>query len=200
MRMPMTASALIGALLLGGCNTSNMPPTDTMLAGAHASLEQNDAVTARQWLTSAEPTLDNARERKEYELLMAEVEIRTGQADVALPVMNQLLAADPSDPRAHEMAGKARLMLGEFSEARQHFSVAATSYSRKADVSRAEDLGALAEGFEAYALGRVALAQDAWTAIVDAKLRAGVLGASGGNGPGIAADDGTLARFNQSNR
>ncbi len=198
MRMPTTASCLIGVLLLGGCGASTLPPTDTMLAGAHASLAENDAVTARQWLASAEPTLDNARERKEYELLMAEVEIRTGQADVALPVMNQLLAADPSDPRAHEMAGKARLMLGEFSEARQHFSVAATSYTREADVTRAEDLGALAEGFEAYALGRVALAEDSWATIVDPKLRAGVLGASGG--PDTQPDDGTLARFNQPNR
>ena len=198
MRMPTTASCLIGVLLLGGCGASTLPPTDTMLAGAHASLAENDAVTARQWLASAEPTLDNARERKEYELLMAEVEIRTGQADVALPVMNQLLAADPSDPRAHEMAGKARLMLGEFSEARQHFSVAATSYSREADVTRAEDLGALAEGFEAYALGRVALAEDSWATIVDPKLRAGVLGASGG--PDTPPDDGTFARFNQPNR
>ncbi len=198
MRMPTTASCLIGVLLLGGCGASTLPPTDTMLAGAHASLAENDAVTARQWLASAEPTLDNARERKEYELLMAEVEIRTGQADVALPVMNQLLAADPSDPRAHEMAGKARLMLGEFSEARQHFSVAATSYTREADVTRAEDLGALAEGFEAYALGRVALADDSWATIVDPKLRAGVLGASGG--PDTQPDDGTLARFNQPNR
>ena len=200
MRIPTTASALIGALLLGGCGASTLPPTDTMLSGAHASLEENDAATARQWLESAEPTLDNARERKEYELLMAEVEIRTGQADVVLPVMDRLLAADPSDPRAHEMAGKARLMLGEFSEARQHFGVAATSYSRSADVSRAQDLGALAEGFEAYAVGRVALAEDAWAAIVDPKLRAGVLGASGGDGPGLAADDGALARFDHSNR
>lgn len=198
MRMPTTASVLIGAVLLGGCTVSNMPPTDTMLAGAHASLDENDAVTARQWLASAEPTLDNARERKEYELLLAEVEIRTGQADVALPVMNQLLAADPSDPRAHEVAGKARLMLGDFSEARQHFSVAATSYSRDADVRRAEDLGALAEGFEAYAVGRVALAEDAWASIGDPKLRAGVIGAS--RGPGSQPDDETLARINQSNR
>ena len=68
MRMPTTASVLIGAVLLSGCNASNMPPTDTMLAGAHASLDENDAVTARQWLASAEPTIDNARERKEYEL------------------------------------------------------------------------------------------------------------------------------------
>ena len=200
MRMPTAASALIGALFLGGCGASNMPATDAMLAGAHASLEENDAVTARQWLASAEPTLDNARERKEYELLLAEVEIRTGQADVALPVMNQLLAADPNDPRAHEMAGKARLMLGDFSEALHHFSAAATLYSRAADVTRAQDLGALAEGFESYALGRVALAKDAWAAIVDPQLRAGVLGASGGDGSGHAADDGTLARFNQSNR
>ena len=198
MRMPTTASVLIGAALLGGCTVSNMPPTDTMLAGAHASLDENDAVTARQWLASAEPTLDNARERKEYELLLAEVEIRTGQADVALPVMNQLLAADPSDPRAHEVAGKARLMLGDFSEARQHFSVAATTYSRDADVRRAEDLGALAEGFEAYAVGRVALAEDAWASIGDPELRAGVMGAS--RGPGSQPDDETLARIVGSNR
>jgi len=200
MRMPTTASALIGALLLGGCGASNMPATDAMLAGAHASLGENDAVTARQWLASAEPTLDNAAERKEYELLMAEVEIRTGHADVALPVMNQLLAADPRDPRAHEMVGKAHLMLGEFAQARHHFTIAATSYSRAADVSRAQDLDALAEGFEAYALGRMAVAKDSWAAIVDAKLRAGVLGASGGNGSELAAADGTLVRFNQPNR
>jgi Flp pilus assembly protein TadD len=129
---------------------------------------------------------------------MAEVEIRTGQADIALPVMNQLLAADPSDPRAHEMAGKARLMLGDFSEARQHFSVASTSYSRDADVRRSQDLGALAEGFEAYAQGRVALAEDVWASIADPHLRAEVMGASGG--PGAPTDDETLARSIQSNR
>ena len=151
MRMPTIASCLVGALLLGGCNASTAPPTDTMLSGAHASLAENDAVSARQWLASAKPTIDNARERKEYELLLAEVEIRTGQADLALPAMNQLLAADPSDPRAHEMAGKAQLMLGDFAEAHQHFNVAVTAYTRNLDVNRAEDLRALAKGFEAYA-------------------------------------------------
>ncbi len=200
MRMPTTASCLIGVLLLGGCGASTLPPTDTMLAGAHASLAENDAVTARQWLASAEPTLDNARERKEYELLMAEVEIRTGQADLALPAMNQLLVADPNNPRAHEMAGKARLMLGEFTEARQHFNVAVTSYNRNTDVDRAKDLRALAEGFEAYALGRVAEAEDSWGQIGDAKLRAGVLGASAGQGPAPQPGDGTVARINHSNR
>ncbi len=204
MKMPTTASWAIGgltaALLLGGCSVSTAPATDAMLAGAHASLAENDAVTARQWLASAEPTIDNASERQEYELLMAEVEIRTGQADLALPAMNQLLAADPSNPRAHEMAGKARLMLGEFTEARQHFNVAVTSYTRDMDVGRAQDLRALAEGFEAYAYGRVAEAEDFWGHIGDLKLRAGVLGASAGQGPAPEPGDGTIVQFNQSNR
>ena len=89
-------------------------------------------------------------------------------------------------------------MLGEFSEAQQHFNVAVTSYKRERDVSRAEDLRALAKGFEAYALGRVAAAEDSWGQIGDPQLRAGVLGASAEEG--LEPADGTVAQFNQSNR
>ena len=85
MRIPTTVPWLIAALLLGGCETPSGPSAGDLLAGAHASLADDDAATARDWLVSAEPTLDTARQRKEYEMLMAEVDLRTGQADLALP-------------------------------------------------------------------------------------------------------------------
>ncbi len=200
MRLRSIAPWLIGAMLLGGCGAKTLPATGDMLAGAHASLADNDAATARQWLASAEPTLGNEHERKEYQLLMAEVEIRTGQADLALPAMHQLLAADPNDPWANEMAGKARLMLGEFSEARRHFNAALTGYRREADVSRAADLLALTDGLDAYAQGRFAQAEESWAGIGDDTLRAGVVGATAGTVSNTGPDHGTLARFNQPNR
>ncbi len=200
MKLRSIAAWLIGALLLGGCGAMTLPTAGDMLAGAHASLADNDPAAARQWLASAEPTLNSDHERMEYELLMAEVEIRTGAADLALPAMNQLLAADPNDPRANEMAGKARLMLGEFTLARQHFSTALTGYRHEADLSRAQDLLALTEGLDAYSRGRFAQAEESWGGIGDERLRAGVVGVTTGTASYAGPDDGTLARFNQPNR
>lgn len=200
MRLRLIAPWLIGAMLLGGCGAATLPATGDMLAGAHASLADNDALTARQWLASAEPTLVDDRQRMEYQLLMAEVDIRTGQADVALPAMNQLLAVNPNDPRAHEMAGKARLMLGEFADARQHFNAALAAYRHEADMSRAADLLALTEGLDAYARGRFAQAEQSWAGIGDERLRAGVVGATAVTDSNTGPVDGTLARFNQPTR
>ncbi len=200
MRLRSIAPWLIGVMLLGGCGATTLPGTGDMLAGAHASLVENDAATARQWLASAEPTLGTDHERKEYQLLMAELEIRTGQAELALPAMNQLLAVNPNDPRANEMAGKARLMLGEFAEARRHFNAALTGYRREADVSRALDLLALTDGLDAYARGRFAQAEESWVDIGDDRLRAAVVGATAATVSTMGPDHGTLARFNQPNR
>ncbi len=200
MRIPMTVPWLTAAMLLAGCGASGGPSTGDFLAGAHASLGQHDAATAREWLVSAEPTLDNASQRKEYELLMAEVDLRTGQADLALPAMTRLLAWDPGDPRVHEIAGKAGLMLGEFADAREHFSTALNAYARDEDVSRAADLMALAQGFQEYARGRHAAAEDAWAGISDQQLRLGVLGASAETIPHTGPTEGTLVRTHQSKR
>jgi len=200
MRLRLIAAWLIGGMLLGGCGAKIMPATGDMLAGAHASLADNDAAAARQWLASAEPTLNSARERMEYQLLAAEIEIRTGAADLALPAMDQLLVADPRDPRANEVAGKARLVLGEFTEARRHFNAALTGYRHEADLARAEDLLALTEGLDAYSRGRFAEAEELWGGIGDERLRAGLVGATTGTASYAGPDDGTLARFNQPNR
>jgi len=200
MRVRSIAAWLIGGLLLGGCGAKIMPAGGDMLAGAHASLTDNDTVAARQWLASAEPTLNSARDRREYELLAAEVEIRTGAADLALPAMDRLLVADPSDPRANEVAGKARLVLGEFTAARRHFNAALTGYRHEADLNRAQDLLALTEGLDAYSRGRFAQAEESWGGIGDERLRAGVVGVTTGTASYVGPDDGTLARFNQPNR
>lgn len=200
MRLRSIAPWLIGATVLAGCGATTLPVTGDMLAGAHASLADNDAVTARQWLASAEPTLADDRERRDYQLLMAEVDVRTGQALLALPAMNQLLAVNPNDPRANEMAGKARLMLGEFADARQHFNAALAGYRHEADMSRAADLLALSEGLDAYARGRFAQAEESWAGIGDERLRAGVVGATAATVSNTDPADGTLARFNQPNR
>ncbi len=200
MKIPMTVPWLTAAMLLSGCGASSGPMTGDLLAGAHASLGHNDAATAREWLASAEPTLENASQRKEYELLMAEVDLRTGQADLALPAMNRLLAWDPGDPRVHEIAGKAGLMLGDFADAREHFSTALSAYERDEDMNRAADLMVLAQGFEEYAQGRHAEAENAWAGISDQQLRKGVLGASAETIPNTGPADGTLARTHQPKR
>lgn len=200
MRLRSIAPWLIGAMLLGGCGATTMPATSEMLVGAHASLVENDAATARQWLAGAEPTLANDGERRDYQLLMAEVDLRTGHALRALPAMTKLLAVNPNDPRANEMAGKARLMLGEFADARQHFNVALAGYRHEADMSRAADLLALTEGLDAYARGRFAQAEASWAGIGDERLRAGVVGATAVTESNTGPVDGTLARFNQPNR
>ncbi len=200
MRIPTTVPWLIAALLLGGCGTPSGPSAGVLLAGAHASLADDDAATAREWLVSAEPTLDTARQRKEYEMLMAEVDLRTGQADLALPAMNRLLAWDPGDPRAHEIAGKAGLMLGDYADAQEHFSTALSAYEREQDVNRAADLLALAQGFEEYARGRHAAAEEAWAGISDRRLRTRVLASSAETIPNTGPANGTLARTDQPER
>ena len=87
MRIPMTVPWLTAAMLLAGCGASSGPSTGDLLTGAHASLGHNDAATAREWLVSAESTLDNASQRKEYELLMAEVDLRTGHWNRVLTIV-----------------------------------------------------------------------------------------------------------------
>jgi len=108
-----------------------------------------------------------------------------------------LLAWDPGDPRVHEIAGKAGLMLGDFADAREHFSMALNVYERDEDVNRAADLIALAQGFEEYAQGRHAAAEDAWAGISDQQLRTGVLGASAETITNTGPADGTLVQTHQ---
>lgn len=172
--------ALLAGLCLAaaGCATDTTG-ADEMLAGAHGSLEAGNVTTARQWLDGALPRLENARQRKEYELLLAEADIRSGDADLAAGAMRHLLEQDPDDPRVHELAGKADLMQGDFAAAGDHFDIARGRYAGEADAARAGDLMVMAQGFEAYSQGRIAAARDTWLGIRDRQLRAGILGASG---------------------
>ena len=198
MKIPRFAAPLFLAGLFvaapSGCASSSMPGADELLAGAHRSLELNDTATAHQWLQSAQPRLESARQTKEFELLTAELDLRTGSADLALPAADHLLQRYPDDPRAHELAGKAQLMEGDFEAAGRHFTIARERYRDPDDVQRAADLLALSRGFEAYADGKLAAAQGEWEVIRSRELRASVLDASASSG---AAGDRALARSSQ---
>ncbi len=191
------ASGLICTLAaagLVGCGATGMPTADILLAGAHGSLVDNDTGRAREWLASAEPRLETNRQWKEHQLLTAELDIRTGQAELARPTVTHLLERYPDDPRVHELAGKVRLAVGDFPGAVRQFSTAAGQYRNDEDIARATDLVVLAEGFEAFAGGRMAAARQRWEAIQDRRLRASVFNASDEGGGQVT---GTLARSNQ---
>jgi uncharacterized protein HemY len=180
MKIRIASLGLLALLWLGGCATSSdLPTTNDLLLGAHASLEQGDLETARVWLGSARSSLETDEDHKQFALLASEVDLRAGQAEVARQSMDQLLESYPVDPRVHEMAGKSRLHLGEFHEASSHFDVAVRRYEDEDDIRRASDLFALARGLEAYAEGHVVAAQDHWASISDRDLRASVMESSG---------------------
>ena len=174
---------LAAALLLGGCSSGGGPGADELLAGAHRSLDRGDTKNARTWLESARPVVESQRQKKEYRLLEAELDVRTGRAARALGIADKLLAAYPEDPRVHELAGKARMTSGDFTGASVEFTIARAAYRDEADVARAADLIALSSGLEAYAAGRLAVAQDQWDAIRSPQLRASVFDESGEDKP-----------------
>ena len=169
---------LTASLLLAGCSTpAGQSSVNVSLAGAHAALERDGLTDADKRLSGAEPSLHSDHERKTYELLRAETEIRTAQAKRALSRTDRLLAAYPHDPRAHELAGKAQLRLGDFTDASRHFDVARQRYVTRDDRSRATDLLALSNGLNAYTHGRLALAQATWARIKDSDVRGSVMNA-----------------------
>ncbi len=172
---------------LSGCGSSGSATADGLLAGAHASLEEDDTASAREWLASAKTVLTTARQSKEYDLLAVEIEVRSGRSERAMPTIERMLATYPRDPRVHEVAGKAWLLLGDFAQAGRDFGTAMDAYTDEADAARAADLLALARGFEAYARGRVGDAEERWTGIADDRLRAGVLSATTGDGDDVLA-------------
>lgn len=179
MRFRRTACCGAVIVLAAGCTAgSNLPTADDLLAGAHDSLAQDDPATARTWLSSARPRLESDRQKKEYELMAAELELRSGNAEPAQAAIEGLLGRYPDDPRVHELAGKTDLRLGDFAGARRHFEVCAAAYGADEDVGRANDLVALAEGFESYARGHLGTARDRWARIREPRLRASVLDAS----------------------
>ena len=183
---------------LSGCGSSGSATADGLLAGAHASLEEDDTASAREWLASAKTVLTTARETKEYDLLAVELEVRSGRAERAMPTIERLLATYPRDPRVHEVAGKAWLMQGDFAQAGRDFGTAMNAYTDEADAARAADLLALARGFEAYGQGRLSAAEERWAGIADDELRAWVVGASA---TASGSDrDAALARNNQFTR
>lgn len=183
---------------LAGCGArSTMPTADDLLAGAHDSLVADDNETARQFLGSAQERLETNRQWNEYQLMTAELDIRTGQPELALPAVDHLLDRNPDDPRVHELAGKVRLSLGDFAEAAQNFRHAQDRYTSEEDIARVTDLLALAEGFQEYAAGRLAAAQQRWGAIQDRTLRSEVFGAAGESPPARGSASGSLARSNQ---
>ncbi len=172
-----------GTLVLAGCTMfSNSPAASDLLAGAHQSLEEDDTASARQWLAGAEGHLDSARDHKEYELLAAELDIRTGRPELAEPAVDRLLQSNPGDPRVQELAGKTRFALADYAEASRHFESARQRYRREHDIDRSSDLVALSNGFDAYARGRLATARDHWGQIKDRDLRQSVFSAAGGSG------------------
>lgn len=196
MNTRVTASILMlaaAAAALPGCVTSRGPTADDLLAGAHWSLSENDTETAREWLTSAEQRLKTNQQWKEHQLLTAELDLATGNAELSLPAVEHLLDRYPKDPRAHEVAGKIHLSMGEFATSTGHFAIAAGRYTKDGDIARATDLLTLSEGLEAYSKGNVALARERWRAIQDPSMRAEVLGGSDEPQPEEAGAD-ALAR------
>jgi hypothetical protein len=99
------------------------------------------------------------------------------QATQALARTDRLLEAYPHDPRVNELAGKAQLRLGDFTDASRHFDLARQRFDAPDDQDRATDLLALSNGLNAYAHGRLALAQGMWGGIKDRELRDSVMNA-----------------------
>ena len=189
---------LLALAALTGCGSgSGLPTTNDLLAGAHQSLVAGDLKTTGQWLGSARARLQTKEQLREFQLLTAELDIRSGDAGLAAASMDELLSRDPDDPRAHELAGKAHLLLGDFSEARRHFGIAAGRYRSEEDSLRAADLLTLARGFEAYATGSVTAAHEHWKTIRSRGLRASVFDASAAVAPTDAPGDGVLASSHQ---
>ena len=163
--------------LAGWSAPHSQPAASVSLAGAHASLERDGLTDADKRLDGAESSVRSDHERKMYELLRAETEIRTAQVKQALSRTDRLVAAYPHDPRVHEVAGKAQLRLGDFTDASRHFDVARQRYVARDDRSRATDLLALSNGLDAYTHGRLALAQATWARIKDSDVRGSVMNA-----------------------
>jgi hypothetical protein len=182
MRIRAIAPLLAAVVTLGGCGSSYSPSASSMLASAHTSLERNDAATAQHYLDSASTELGSARDRKEYRLLTAELLVRTGRADEADAEVSDLLSQYPHDPRVQEMVGKTKLMTGEFASAVWHFDKSMNGYAADPDIRRSSDLLALARGFDSYAGGRIAAAEEHWAGIQDSELRASVLHSSAATG------------------
>lgn len=174
-----TVLCLLGAVILVGCSGRQDGPTaNQLLAGAHTSLAQDDLEMAEVWLGSARPRLETEPQKTEFKLLSAEINLRSGRPEPALAEMNALLKDQPSNPRVHELVGKADLMLGSYEEAAGHFQVAKAHYSSELEGNRASDLLRLALGLSAYAEGDMSVAHEHWRSISDPNLYASVTDSS----------------------
>lgn len=114
---------------------------------------------------------ENDYDQTELKHLFVETHLGLGNNVEAYNQAKTLLDKDPQDAYANELMGKVLLKEGQYSTAETHFVTAQQTYEAPIDVSRINDLIALARYFSAYHDGNPRLAKSYLREIQNADLQ-----------------------------
>lgn len=114
---------------------------------------------------------ENDYDQTELKHLFVETHLGLGNNVEAYNQAKALLDEDPQDAYANELMGKVLLKEGQYSTAETHFVTAQQTYEAPIDVSRINDLIALARYFSAYHDGNPRLAKSYLREIQNADLQ-----------------------------
>ncbi len=159
-------------VVAGGCASApKSSGADAELRLAAQAIESGRPQQAQMWLDRARAQYRGAQ--PEYvTLLEAEAKLRMGLTADALALVEEVLATDPNNAGANEVAGKILLKLGQYADAEQRFLAAQLAHSPdSAGFRRLEDYISLARGLDAYSKADPAVASRHFESIGDAQIR-----------------------------
>lgn len=163
------------ALISAGCG-ANMDKArigfDNKLEAALIQLQDGRGSQALSTLEQAsEVGQENDYDQTQVKRLFVEAHLSAGNTIEAYNQAKELLEADSQNGYANELMGKICLKEGEFGDAEKHFIAAKEAYDDPDDISRANDLVALARHFLAYEDGNLTLAEGYLREIQNADLQ-----------------------------
>ena len=163
------------ALISAGCG-ANMDRArigfDNKLDAALVQLQDGQGTQALSTLEQAGAVgQDNDYDQTQVKRLLVEAHLSAGNTIEAYNQAKELFEADSQDGYANELMGKICLREGEFGDAEKHFVKAKEAYDNPDDISRANDLLALARYFLAYEDGNLTLADGYLREIQNADLQ-----------------------------
>ena len=164
---------LISSAIICGCATAPERTARHAMIDAQASISAGHTLAGLEYLAEAYQLPDPNGIAASFGILLeAELRLRERNLEQASALANQVLRAEPTNPHAREVAGKAILLAGgPFEVAEEHFLVAGDNYAKAGDLERIGDLLALARGFSAYSAGDLKVAEKYWRDIGSDELR-----------------------------
>jgi Tfp pilus assembly protein PilF len=161
------------SLAFAGCSTDMARiDYDKRINTAFGQLQNGQSTQAiRNLEVASKIGEENDYDQTELKRLFVETHLGLGNNVEAYNQAKALLDEEPQDAYANELMGKVLLKEGQYSAAEAHFVTAQQTYEAPVDVSRINDLIALARYFTAYHNGNPRLAKDYLREIQNADLQ-----------------------------